>query len=194
MDYSDWKDQFEVAKITGVYDNGGSSEILFYLLGEVLTSGSTEANTPYLIRAKSANATVPKLLYVKTGKTIEAPAENNTSFTVNGNTYNITGQYTKTKHTYDGKTFVMAGGVLKHPSKENGANLGACRWVLTIDAANPAAKFSFGRFDNDGTTGIEEVTTENVTVKGIYDLSGRKLDAVTEPGVYIIDGKKVLVK
>ena len=195
MDYSDWKDQFEVARITDVYDNGGSSKVLFYLLGEVLTSGSTEANTPYLIRAKSANATVPKLLYVKTGKTIEAPSENNTAFTVNGNTYNIKGQYTKTKHAYnDGKTFVMAGGVLKHPHQENGANLGACRWVLTIDAANPAAKFSFGRFDNDGTTGIEEVTTENVTVKGIYDLSGRKLDAVTEPGVYIIDGKKVLVK
>jgi hypothetical protein len=29
-------------------------------------------------------------------------------------------------------------------------------------------------------------------VKGeIYDLQGRKLDEVTKPGIYIIDGKKV---
>ena len=42
-------------------------------------------------------------------------------------------------------------------------------------------------------TGIEEVKTESVKVKGIYDLSGRK---VTKPvkGIYIIDGQKVLVK
>ena len=42
-------------------------------------------------------------------------------------------------------------------------------------------------------TGIQEVKTESVKVKGIYDLSGRK---VTKPvkGIYIIDGKKVLVK
>ena len=52
------------------------------------------------------------------------------------------------------------------------------------------ASYSF-RFP--GTTAIEEVKGENVKVKGIYDLQGRK---VLKPvkGIYIIDGKKVLVK
>ena len=42
-------------------------------------------------------------------------------------------------------------------------------------------------------TGISEVKGEN-TVKAIYDLTGRKLEQITAPGVYIVNGKKVLVK
>ena len=42
-------------------------------------------------------------------------------------------------------------------------------------------------------TGIEEVKGENVSVKGIYDLSGRKV-AKPIKGIYIIDGKKVMFK
>lgn len=43
--------------------------------------------------------------------------------------------------------------------------------------------------------GIENVEAEPVAprVKGIYDMMGRKLDKVNGRGVYIIDGKKVLV-
>ena len=51
--------------------------------------------------------------------------------------------------------------------------------------------FSF-RF-GEGTTGISEVKTEN-TVKVIYDLTGRRVEAITAPGIYIVGGKKVLVK
>ena len=50
-------------------------------------------------------------------------------------------------------------------------------------------RFSFG-----GTTDIEEVETENENVKAIYDLTGRKLSEITAPGIYIINGKKVVIK
>ena len=43
-------------------------------------------------------------------------------------------------------------------------------------------------------TGIENVVVENAVVKGIFDMQGRKIDAITAPGLYIVDGKKVLVK
>ena len=44
------------------------------------------------------------------------------------------------------------------------------------------------------TTDIEEVKGENGEVKTIYDLQGRKLSEITEPGIYIVGGKKVWVK
>ncbi|MBO5864959.1 MAG: hypothetical protein J6Q73_02775 [Bacteroidaceae bacterium] len=44
------------------------------------------------------------------------------------------------------------------------------------------------------TTGVEEVKTENVNVKAIFDLTGRKLEQITTPGIYIVNGKKTFVK
>jgi hypothetical protein len=46
---------------------------------------------------------------------------------------------------------------------------------------------------SNAETGIGEVKGENVKVKGIYDLQGRK---ITNPakGIYIMNGKKFLVK
>ena len=49
-------------------------------------------------------------------------------------------------------------------------------------------------FYSQEATGIEEITVEDKTVEAIFDLTGRKLDAITAPGIYIVNGKKVLVK
>ena len=49
------------------------------------------------------------------------------------------------------------------------------------------------RFDFGGTTAIEEVETE-VAETVIYDLTGRRVNEITKAGVYIINGRKVLVK
>ena len=51
--------------------------------------------------------------------------------------------------------------------------------------------YSF-RFE-DGTTAIENVEVEN-EVKAIFDLTGRRVEAISAPGIYIVNGKKVLVK
>ena len=58
-------------------------------------------------------------------------------------------------------------------------------------SAQNAASFSF-RF-GEGTTGIENVESAEA-VKAIFDLTGRRVEAVTAPGIYIVNGKKVLVK
>lgn len=43
--------------------------------------------------------------------------------------------------------------------------------------------------------GIDKVTTDTpVRHQGIYDLKGRRLQNITQPGIYIVNGKKVLVK
>ena len=62
---------------------------------------------------------------------------------------------------------------------------------LPASVANGAASYSF-RF-GEGTTGVENVVVEN-EVKTIYDLTGRRVEAITAPGIYVVNGRKVLVK
>lgn len=57
----------------------------------------------------------------------------------------------------------------------------------------PAQTFTFTFDGSNITAGIEEVKGENGEVKTIYDLQGRKVASPTK-GIYIIDGKKALVK
>ena len=49
------------------------------------------------------------------------------------------------------------------------------------------------RFDFGGTTGVEEVEIRNES-KEIYDLTGRRVNEITKAGVYIVNGRKILVK
>ena len=48
------------------------------------------------------------------------------------------------------------------------------------------------RWEN-GTTGVENVEVENA-VKTIYDLTGRKVETISAPGIYIINGVKRVVR
>ena len=59
---------------------------------------------------------------------------------------------------------------------------------------NVAGLKSVTAYEFTGTTGISEVKGENGNVKTIFDLTGRKVNSITAPGIYIVNGKKVLVK
>lgn len=70
-------------------------------------------------------------------------------------------------------------------------NAGHKAYLVVEDAPGAPASYSF-RF-GEGTTAIENVEVEN-TVKAIYDLTGRRVEAITAAGIYIVNGKKTLVK
>ena len=74
---------------------------------------------------------------------------------------------------------------------ENEFYNGAFKAYLEMPAQAGTAAF-YG-FDWAGTTTIENVEVEN-EVKAIFDLTGRRVEAITAPGIYIVGGKKVLVK
>ena len=44
------------------------------------------------------------------------------------------------------------------------------------------------------STAVDEVKSQSGKVKAIYDLQGRRLKEITAPGIYIIGGKKILLK
>ena len=67
--------------------------------------------------------------------------------------------------------------------------------VLPYNEVGGVSMFSF-RFTGSGGTSIEgvELEPEAEYVEAIYDLQGRKLSEITQPGIYIINGKKVMVR
>ena len=70
----------------------------------------------------------------------------------------------------------------------DGSWMGADDWKLTL-VTKAATQSDFNAF-----TGVENIEVVAPVVKGIYDLFGRRVEAVTVPGLYIIDGKKVVIK
>ena len=62
-----------------------------------------------------------------------------------------------------------------------------------LDTSVGGAQLSL-RFDFGGATGVDKVQTETGMNNATYDIYGRKVNNITTPGLYIVNGKKVLVK
>lgn len=60
--------------------------------------------------------------------------------------------------------------------------------ATAVQSNAKALKFNFD------TTGVEDVKVETTGKKVIYDLSGRRVNEMAQPGIYIVNGKKVMVK
>ena len=87
-------------------------------------------------------------------------------------------------------------GTITNAGTDNGGYIRCSANKIYMTVAENVASNSFSmRFGIDsGTTDINEVDGENGSVETIYDLQGRKLNGITEPGMYIVNGKKVYFK
>ena len=70
-------------------------------------------------------------------------------------------------------------------------NVGGMNYPFCDAAISAAAVWSL---EEVGSTGIENVKGEDAKSNGVYDLSGRKLEQISAPGLYIVNGKKMFVK
>ena len=59
-------------------------------------------------------------------------------------------------------------------------------------SAVPNKTAAFYGFEWNGTTGVEGVVAEGAQDGAIYDITGRRVKAITAPGIYIVNGKKVV--
>ena len=72
-------------------------------------------------------------------------------------------------------------------------NPNAWGYVLTKPYTWGASVWTLEKSPINIETGISEIETENAKTEGIFDLQGRKVELPTK-GIYIINGKKMLIK
>lgn len=92
--------------------------------------------------------------------------------------------------------FFGANNTLYHPASTN--PLGAFRAYFQLDSSNPVKSFVVNFDDEDEATGIitmEEEKGRGKLSDGWYTIDGRELGTMpTHPGVYLNNGKKVIIK
>lgn len=192
--YENIKDDFEVAYIndTRQYDrddDGMKEETVIEAFK--ITSGTLEANYPYLIRAKE---TGEKTITV-TDAILYATQENSIDCSSVYDKYTFTGTYSRMSSTELTGCYALSGGVWQ-PIAE-GATLGAFRFYLQVESRSGSAQAAqsikmrvIGEETDDEATSIDEVeSADNEQI--VYDLAGRRVANPTK-GVYIVNGKKML--
>ncbi len=160
----------------------------------------TAANAGYVTLTQIYNAVPANTGVILKGGSIEATNDNYYSGAVAEVTGNLL-QGTMTNTYISEEAYVLGKvdgviGLYKAKMTDgqwlNNANKAYLPASVVPAAAQGAANFSF-RF-GEGTTGIDEMTEQRAESKEIYDLTGRRVEAITAPGIYIVGGKKVLVK
>ncbi len=195
--YEDWKNDFELARINDVhqfdYDEDGEID-LTELEAIKIKTGYTEPNTPYLIKAKNTGnkttTSTNEILYKTEENTFDVTSWN-TKFCFTGTYKTITGTDMMANGYY-----AMGGGTLKQAASAS-SDLQPFRWYMSVTDrnGNPKAvnEVKIMVFDDEWDADNVELTTNDKQEAEMYDLSGRKVKNATK-GIYIKNGKKVLVK
>ena len=198
MEYSEWADDFDVARINDIHqfddDDDGTIDRTELEVIRV-TSGSIEAHTPYLIRAKEAGektfTLADRTLYKAEEKSYTVSSWN-TLFTFTGTYSGVTGS-----DMVNNAYYALGDGALRQAASSDNV-LSPYRWYVAITDRNGAQK------------GVNEVKVKvwgeetgvaplSVSPEGektaVYDLSGRRIakENATK-GLYIMNGKKVMVR
>jgi len=150
--------------------------------------------TAYIVTASSASsATLTAVSKVKA----------NTAVLLNGNAGDYTLTVTEDEVTYSETNLLQVStestgnGVYVLANKDGvgfykwtGGSLGAGRVYLPAPAAGAR---EFLSFDFEETTGINNVENSKLNVEGFYNLAGQRVAQPTK-GLYIVNGKKVIIK
>ena len=204
LEYKDWKDDFEVARINAVrqYDTNDDGDIDETVLEFVkMKSGSViYPNTPYLIKAKKAGK---KTISVENTTVYESKA-NSIECSTTTEQFTFIGLYKKPSFSFYSQTFiskyVMDEGLLSELTAQS--NIGPYRWYMTRENRNSAyginnnntAKEISIRVVGEEATGIANIQLPSPNTQ-TYDLNGRKVNENNlKPGMYVKNGRKVIVR
>ena len=149
-----------------------------------------EAGKPYLVKV-SANVMNPTF----EGVTVSSTTTPTTTAAVN---FVPTLGITKLPSGKENILFLAAENTLKHPS-EDGQDLKGFRayFQLTGEAGVKSFQLNFGDGEATGIKSIDDLTIYNLQfdADGWYTLDGRRLQGQpTTKGIYIVNGKKTIIK
>ena len=196
-------EDYEVAYMNNMHtydaDDDGSFDKMDMEIIKI-KNGTLKANYPYFIRAKNTEAMDMNL--VIENALVESTVGRTVSCQSVRSIFELRGIYEQMRQV----DFAEMYGTHYAISTEGGwwrtEGLNPFRTYLTIiprsgTPVNAPAVRSIGITvgGEENTTGVTEVKTENGEWKTeIYDLQGRRINEITESGIYIVDGKKVIVK
>ena len=173
-------------------------------------SGSIVAGRPYIVKWATTGDNISNPTFL--GITISSTAPTAVEFAITGSSdkCQFVGQYSPFSIVASGATGSDQGNVNEIVMLGSGSKLGYSQNPRTLNCfrahfyvpADPATGQALARrfvmdFGNgENTTGILTVTADtSATTAGIYTLDGRRLQAEpTEKGVYIVNGKKTIIK
>lgn len=170
-----------VKELTGSSFSDGTLTLTF------ATASSIVAGKPYLVKVTSAvaNPTYSGVTIANSTTTTETtyadfvPVMNPTNLTAGDKTV----------------LFVSGGNKLTYPTASGNINAFRAYFRLKGAAALAPARAFAMTFDDDATGITTILSDEPTTANGIYTLDGRCLDGQpAEKGVYIVNGKKIVVK
>ena len=198
---SDLLSRFSFAKYAGTYVDENSDPSFFITIARLKAGDKLKANTPYFVQAKTASNTAQVISVANT--TLKAAEETGFDMYSAEQKVSIRGVYSaKTATASDCDWYAYGGG--SYFKATAGAVLNPYRVYLTITERedNPYGTSSAPNeikvklLGDDGTTIIEEVQgVQEVQDAQIFDLSGRRImKDKLDKGIYIINGKKVLVR
>ena len=202
---SELTDNYDVAYINDIrsYDDDENGELDRMTMEIIkLSSGTLHANHPYLIRAKNEDAKNMNL--VLTDATLYKTVENSFTCSSMYMDFKVTGSYNSlSAKDLEGKYAISEDGAWQLLNK--GTTLKPFRLYMEMTPRDgspvkvESAALSRIRIsvqgEEDGATGIEMVDTPQHEADGaFFDLSGRKVKAPVKGGIYIRNGKKILVK
>lgn len=183
--------KLELAELTkGDYNTANSTT------ANVSSGYYVPANTGVLISAKNANITY----YTAATGQDHASLPNNqlVAATADGKFEGVTGyKYYKLAYdNYENKT-----GLGFYYGADEGApfvvkkGLAYLAVPVSVSGSNLAAGYAFGGNGGDDTTGINGIENDNVNeTQTIYNLQGQRVEKAGLRGIYIVNGKKVVLK
>ena len=201
LDYEDWKDDFEIAYINGIrqYDTKGDDGKIDETWLDVIKikKGKTRTNYPYVIRAKKTgqasligNGSVPAAdISIACSTTTDR-------YTFTGTYKNVDGSIMEANGYY-----AMGNGELIQ--SDGNSTLKPYRWYMDIyNIKHPydwnwakSIKINLIEDEESVATGVMELHAPKNTDNSVYDLNGRKMNEDNlKPGLYIKNGKKVVIK